>query len=189
MSLGYRFSLVKIGNHGGAAGGNRKYPNEEGYVADQGIDLFDREEFDEVPDGKIARYNHRHSALAAQDYTAYAYALMTPVDKLIKIMQQVDKEAPHLTPNRFHPNDTPVQLEGDRYGKLVVAYHDKQRELNMDGLALQVSNTIMQDTYPSEALTKFIRNIEAQVFACMQTAPPQEINDNYGIPPSGRPDV
>ena len=29
--------------------------NEEGCVADQGIDLFDRKEFDEVPDGKIAR--------------------------------------------------------------------------------------------------------------------------------------
>ena len=48
----------------------------------------------------------------------------------------------------------------------------------MDGLALQVSNAIMQETYPSESLTKFIRNIEARVFACMQTAPPQELNDN-----------
>ena len=114
---------------------------------------------------------------------------MTPVDKLIKIMQQVDREAPSLRPNRFHPNDTPIQLEGSRYGTLVVAYHDKQRERNMDGLALQVSNAIMQETYPSETLTKFIRNIEARVFACMQTAPPQELNDNYGLPPGGRPDV
>ena len=114
---------------------------------------------------------------------------MTPVNKLIKIMRQVDKEAPHLRPNRFHLNDTPIQLEGDCYGKLVVAYHDKQRELNMDGLALQVSNAIMQETYPSETLAKFIRNIEARAFACMQTAPPQELNDNYGVPPSGRPDV
>ena len=82
-----------------------------------------------------------------------------------------------------------VEHEGSRYGRLVVAYHDKQRERNMDGLALQVSNAIMQETYPSEALTKFICNIEARVFACMQTAPPQELNDNYGLPPGGRPDV
>ena len=124
-----------------------------------------------------------HSALAAQDFTAYAYALMTPVDELIKIMRQVDREAPSLRSNRFHPNDTPIQLEGDRYGKLVVAYHNKQRELNMDGLALQVSNAIMQETYPSKTLTKFICNIEARVFACMQTAPPQELNDNYDFHP------
>ena len=65
-------------------------------------------------------------------------------------MRQVDREAPHLKPNRFNPNDGPIQREGDRYGKLVVAYHDKQRELNMDELALQVSNAIMQETYPGE---------------------------------------
>ena len=87
---------VDANNNGGAAGGNRKYPNKEGYVADQGIDLFSREEFDGLAEDKIARYNHRHSVLATQDYTAYAYALMTPVDKLTKIMRQVDREAPHL---------------------------------------------------------------------------------------------
>ena len=180
---------VDANNNGGATGGNRKYPYETGYVADQGIDYFNREEFRDGPDDMIARYNHCHSALAVQDYTAYAYALMTPVDKLIKIMRQVDREASNLRPSRFHPNDTPIQLEGDRYGTLVIAYHDKQRKRNMDDLALQVLNAIMQETYPSESLTKFIRNIEAWVFACMQSAPPQEINDNYGLPPGGRPDV
>ena len=28
---------VEANNNGGATGGNRKYPNEHGYVADQGI--------------------------------------------------------------------------------------------------------------------------------------------------------
>ena len=40
---------VQANNNGGAAGGNRKYPNELGYVAEQGIDHFDRHEFREVP--------------------------------------------------------------------------------------------------------------------------------------------
>ena len=87
-------------NNGGATGGNRKYPNETGYVADQGIDYFDREEFRDAPDDMIARYNHRHSALATGDFTAYAYAMMTPVDELIKIMRQVD------------------WVEGSRYGNV-----------------------------------------------------------------------
>ena len=180
---------VEANNNGGATGGNRKYPNEHGYVADQGINLFDRDGFDELTDEKIARYNHRHSALASQDYTAYGYALITPVDKLIKIMRQVDREAPNLKPNMFHPRMTPIQLEGDRYGKLVVAYHEKQQQLYLDGLALQASNAIMQESDPAEVLTKFIRNIESRVFAYMNTAPPQEFNDNYGVPPSGRPDL
>ena len=39
------------------------------------------------------------------------------------------------------------------------------------------------------ALTKFIRNIKAQVFAEMQSAPPQEFNKEYGLPEEGRPDM
>ena len=39
------------------------------------------------------------------------------------------------------------------------------------------------------ALTKFIRNIEVQVFADMQSAPPQEMNERYGLPKEGRPDI
>ena len=104
-------------------------------------------------------------------------------------MRQVDREAPHLKPNRFNPNDGPIQLEADRYGKLIVAYNDKQQELYLEGLALQASNAIMQETYPSEVLTKFIRKVEGRVFAYMQTAPPQELDDNYGVPASGRPDL
>ena len=47
----------------------------------------------------------------------------------------------------------------------------------------------MQETYPDEALTKFIRNIEARVFAYMHSAPAQELEENYGLPAGGRPDV
>ena len=115
--------------------------------------------------------------------------MITPVEQLIKIMRQVDREAPHLKPNMFHPRNTPIQLEGDRYGKLIVAYHEKQLELYLDGLALQASNAIMQESDPAEVLTKFIRKMEARVFAYMNTALAQEINDNYGVPPSGRPDL
>ena len=59
----------------------------------------------------------------------------------------------------------------------------------MDDLSLQVSDAVMAESEPDEALTKFIRRIEARVFAEMQSAPPQEMNDNYGLPADGRPDV
>ena len=115
--------------------------------------------------------------------------MITPVDKLIKIMRQVDREAPNLKPNMFHPRMTPIQLEGSRYGKLIVAHHEKEHDLYLDGLALQASNAIMQESDPAKVLTKFIRNMESRVFAYMNTAPAQELNDNYGVPPSGRPDL
>ena len=47
----------------------------------------------------------------------------------------------------------------------------------------------MPTSDPGETLTKFIRRIEARVFAAMQSAPPQEMQDNYGLPADGRPDV
>ena len=39
------------------------------------------------------------------------------------------------------------------------------------------------------ALTKFIRNVEARVFADIQSALPQEMNEGYGLPAEGRPDI
>ena len=59
----------------------------------------------------------------------------------------------------------------------------------MDDLALQVSNAVMGASDPPEALTKFICNIEARVFADMQYAPPQELNEEYGLSNGGRPNV
>ena len=155
---------VQANNNGGAAGGNRKYPDKLGYVADQGIDYFDRQEFRKAPDDMIDRYNQRHAALAVSDFTAYVYAMMTPADELLENMRQVDPEAPGLEPNHYHLNDTPIQLEGSRYGTLVVARHEKQRNRYMDDLALQVSNAVVEAGDPSESLTKFIHNIEARVF-------------------------
>ena len=58
----------------------------------------------------------------------------------------------------------------------------------MDNLALQASDRVMaSDDLPS-ALTKFIRNVEARIFAAMQSAPPQDLNDTHGLPKEGRPD-
>ena len=51
------------------------------------------------------------------------------------------------------------------------ARHTKQRNQYMDDLALQVSNAVMAASDQQNALTKFIRNIEAWVFADMQCAP------------------
>ena len=113
---------------------------------------------------------------------------MTPKGELIEIMKQVDLDAPSLKPNAFLPNETPLQREGSHYGRLVVDRHDKQRDHYMDDLALQTLDAVMaSDNLPS-ALTKFICNIEARVFAGMQSAPPQELNETYGLPKGGRPD-
>ena len=180
---------VEANNNDGATGGNRKYPNEHGYVADQGISLFDGDAFDELADDRIDRYNRRHAALATQDYTAYGYAMITPVDVLIKIMRQVDKEAPNLKPNMYFPHMTPVELEGSRYGKLLAKHQDKEREQHLDGLALQASTSVMQSSNPADFLTKFIQKTEARVFAYMNTAPAQELHHNYGVPADGRPDL
>ena len=65
----------------------------------------------------------------------------------------------------------------------------KQRNRYMDDLALQVSNSVMAASDPPNAPTKFIRNIEARVFADMQSAQPQELNEGYGLPKEGRPDL
>ena len=47
----------------------------------------------------------------------------------------------------------------------------------------------MERSASKQTLTKFIRQIEARVFAEMQSAPPQELHDNYGLPADGRPDL
>ena len=67
---------------------------------------------------------------------------MTPKGELIKIMKQVDRDAPTLGPNPFRPKETPLEREGSHYGKLVVARHTKQRNQYMDDLALQTSDAI-----------------------------------------------
>ena len=58
----------------------------------------------------------------------------------------------------------------------------------MDDLAFQTSDAVMASDDRPTALTKFIRNIEARVFASMQSAPLQELNETYGLPKQGRPD-
>ena len=112
------------------------------------------------------------------------------MDELIEIMRQVDRVAPTLKPNMFNRKATPIQLEGSHYGTLIVAYHAKRLDRYLDGLALQASHAIMQESDPAEVLTKFIQKMEGHVFAYMNTAPAQELDDNdYGVPPSGRPDL
>ena len=104
-------------------------------------------------------------------------------------MRQVDREAPGLVPSCFLPNETPIQCKGSRYGTLVVARHEKQCNRYMDDLALQVSDAVMTAGDPGESLTKFICNIEARVFPEMQSAPPQEMDENYRLPEGGRADM
>ena len=83
----------------------------------------------------------------------------------------------------------PLEREGSHHGKLVVARHMKQHNQYMDDLALQVSNAVIAASNPQNVHTKFIRNIETRVLADMQSAPPQELNEGYGLPKEGRPDL
>ena len=111
---------AKTTKNGGLSRGKRKYPDEHGYKADMGKGLYDPEVSSDLTFDTLRRYNNRHASLLKDDLTSACYAVMTPKGELIEIMKQVDQEAPTLKPNAFHPNDTPLQLEGSRYGRLVV---------------------------------------------------------------------
>ena len=132
--------------------------------------LYDPEVFSYMSIDMLRCYNQRHASLLEINFTVACYA--TPMGELIEIMKQVDQDAPNLEPNPFCPKETPLEPEGRHYGTLVVARHTKQRNRYMDNLALQVSNAVMGASDPPNALTKFICNIEARVFADMQSAPP-----------------
>ena len=108
-------------------------------------------------------------------------------DKLGKCIWRITRC--QLKPGRYNRNKNPLEREGSRYRTLVIARHEKQRNRYLDDLALQVSNAVMGASDPGESLTKFICKIEARVFADMQSAPPQELNENYGLPTGGRPDM
>ena len=162
---------VQANNNGGPAGGNRKYPNKYGYEGDLGRGLFDPENFSDVSIDMLHRYNQRHASLLEDDITAGCYTTMTPKEELIEIMKQVDRDASELKPNPFCPKETPLQCKGSHYGALVVDRHTKQRNRYMDDLALQVLKAVMGASDPPEALTKFLRNIEAWVFTDKQQAP------------------
>ena len=134
---------VQANNNGGPSGGNRKYPNERGCEADMCKGLYDPEIFSDMSFDTLRGYNNRHASLLVSNFTVACYAVMAPKGELIKIMKQVDRDAPNLKPNPFRPNETPLQLEGSHYEKLVVERHTKQRNQYMDDLALQVSNAAM----------------------------------------------
>ena len=94
--------------------------------------------------------------ISTDNLQAVVWALLHHVDKLIKIMRQVDREAPNLKPNMFHPRMTPIQLEGSLYGKLIVAHHDNEHDIYMDGLALQASNGVCSSpTQPKYSRSSF----------------------------------
>ena len=178
---------VQANKKGGPTGGKRMDPDERGYEADMGKGLYDPEIFSDFNFDTLCRYNNRHASLLVSDFTAACYAVMTPKGELIEIMKQVDRDAPNLKPNAFNPKDMPLQLEGSHYGHLVVERHEKQRDQYMDNLALWASDAVMAPDDPPSVLTKCIRNVEARVFANMQSAPTQELNDTYGLPKEGRP--
>ena len=94
-------------------------------------------------------------------------------------MEQVGKEMLQPEMNPFCVDDTPLEREGQIYGRLVAKRHKKQQNRYMDDLALQVSNAEMMACDSPDALTKFICNIEAWVFAEIQPAPLQELNKEY----------
>ena len=54
---------------------------------------------------------------------------------------------------------------------------------------IKQSKTKLGASDSGKLLTKFTRNIEARVFAVTRSGPPQEMNENYGLPVGGRPDM
>ena len=73
------------------------------------------------------------------------------------------------------------------YADLVMARHLAHQAHALEGHALQVLNVFMLANTLSIALTGFIRNLEAHVFALMQSALPNEAED-YGLVKKGKTD-
>ena len=132
-----------------------------------------------VPAGKTLTRAEQNAKQHYQiDLAAY-----TAEEERVKI-NQVTFDMPETNP--FCMDDRPLEPEGRIYKKLVAAQHKEQLNGYMDDLALQVSNTVLGATDLQYAFTKFIRNIEARVFANMQSAPglhphhPEGIHDCLG---------
>ena len=98
---------VQANNNGGPTGANRKYPDENNYVADMGRYLYDPEVFSNVPIDTLRRYQQRHNSLSENYFTAACYAVMTPKEELIKIMKQVGVEMLQPETDPFRMDDTP----------------------------------------------------------------------------------
>ena len=90
---------VQADNNGEPTGGNRKYPNKHGYVADMGRYLYDPKVFIDLLIDTLCRYQQRHNSLAKDNFTAACYVVMSPQGELLKIMKQVNREAQQLEPN------------------------------------------------------------------------------------------
>ena len=71
------------------------------------------------------------------------------------------------------------------YVDLVVARHLVPKAHVLEDHTLQVLNLVMMEDTPLIALTEFIRNFKASVFAFMQSAPPIEAEE-YGLPEDGK---
>ena len=93
--------------------------DEHGYVADLGRNLYDPEISSDVSFDTLNRYQQRHNSLNSDDPTAGCYAVMTPKGELIKIMKKVGEEMLQHETNPFRMDDTPLELEGRIYRKLV----------------------------------------------------------------------
>ena len=92
----------------------------------------------------------------------------------------------HALPTVLRQKNTDFQEQGKTHK------HSKQHFVFV---FVQYSRSVlaMQDdsasSDPPNALTKFIRNTEARVFADMHSAPLQEMNEKYRLPAEGRPDI
>ena len=87
-------------NDGSGSVGKHKYPDEHGYVAVIGKDLYNPENFSGVSFDTLRRYQQRHNVLNKDKFMAGCYATMTPKGELIKIMKRVGEEMLMLT-NQF----------------------------------------------------------------------------------------
>ena len=120
------------------------------------------------------------------DLTAGCWATMTPKRELIKMMERVGKLLLLPEKNQFQMDYLQRQRERAIDADLVIARQKEQWACYMDDQALQVSNASMMVSNPLAALTQFIPNFKSRVFAHMQSASPQELNKEYGLPTKGK---
>ena len=101
------------------------------------------------------------------------------------MMERVSKLVLLPETNPFQMDYLQRKQECAIYADLIIARHKEQQACYMDDQASQVLSGITMASEPPVALNEFISNIEARVFANTLSAPPQELNREYGLPKKG----
>ena len=158
----------------------RSYPDEDEYSFFYTYNLWNSVHVPGLSEEQRAVYARRHADLMMNDETTGAWAAAVPISELILIQERVSHivtmPALEMTPAR---RSQQRGTEWRKYADLVNERHEAHQARVREDLALQVSNVVMNAQRPADVLGEFVRNVEARVYAHMQTALPIG-HEDYG---------